>query len=360
MVDWAYGFDRQSFEYWRVDPSTWLDAEPFAGIVSGSLVRDSSAAHVTSATLEVAGEMPAEAVVRCYMAVEQSGARERVPIDTWVAYRTARTAGGSLARSKSALYGPLHVLANRERDLGSKPPYGYTVPAGANCAYAAADALSHGIAPVTAAPSEAVLGAPYVAGGQQSWGELAAALAAMAAREVTCGPTGALGVDPVPVPGAVRPSWTFHDGNSTVKSNILAEASEERSTMNVPNVVEVVWDRTSPAVVARAEDDDPAHAVSTASRGYELVRRVLNPAELQAGADAERAAMVAAKELAAGRQVVRVITVAHPYCPARVGDVVEVDYRARGIAGVGRVARQTMSLAVGGRMTSVIHVTEEV
>lgn len=360
MADWAYGFDRQAFEYWRVDPATWLDVEPLRGVVSGSLVRDASAAHVTSATLEVAGEVPAEVVVRCYMTVEQSGARERLPIDTWVAYRTARRAGGSLVRSKSALYGPLHALANREGDLGAKPPYGYTVPAGSNCAKAAAAALAHGIAPVTAAPSDAVLEDPYVAGKQQSWGELASALAAMAAFEVSCGPTGALGVGPVPVPGATRPAWTFHDGNSSVKSNILADASEERSTMNVPNVVEVVWDRTSPAVVARAEDDDPAHAVSTASRGYELVRRIVNPAELQAGCDAERAAMVARKELAAGRQVVRTITVAHPYCPARVGDVVEVDYRSRGIAGIGRVTRQTMELAVGGKMTSVVQVAEEV
>jgi len=362
MADWAYGFDRQAFEFWRVDPETWADAEPLRNVVSGgTAVRDLSRQTYSSASLDLAGEIPDESVVRCYMTVAQAGARERVCIDTWMAFRSQRAADAATLVSRAALHGPLMALANREQTLGNKPPVGYTVPAGANCAATAARELgAHGVAPAVAPPSDAVLESAYVAGIQQGWLDVGADLAAAAGMEVTSDPYGRTSLVPAPVPGAVRPAWTFHDGNSAVKSNILAEATDERGTSLVPNVVEVVWNRTAPTVVGRAADDDPAHPTSTAARGYELVRRLVNPAGLQAGLTPSLADALAARELASARVVVRRVTVSHPFCPARAGDVAEVDYSARGIAGVGRIVRQSISLATGAQTTSVIEIPEVV
>lgn len=358
MIDYRYGFDRQSYEFWRVDRDTWTDSETMGGVSSFSLLGDLSTQTLESANGVFAGEGFGEEWVRAYMSVWQSGEHARIPLGTWLAQKSERGTDGIVGTTAVTLYSPLTVLANRDR-TGNRPPVGFTVPAGVNCVgYCKQLMEAHGLAPVTATVSAATLDVPIVAGLKDSWLDVCGRLAESASCEIKLDAMGRILVAPVQL--RPQPTWTFEEGDGSRVVSILGQsATEKLDTFDVPNAVEVVWTKGRATVVGRAEELD-GRSTSMAGRGYEQMLRIENPPELQAGCTEARANVLAESVLAEQARVTRTTEIEHAFCPVRVGDTVAVEYGSAGIRGVGKVVRQSMDLVVGAVYHSTVEVVEEV
>lgn len=358
MIDYRYGFDRQSYEFWRVGRDTWADSEMMGNVSSFSLLRDLSTQTLESASGTFAGEGFGEAWVRAYMSVWQAGEHARIPLGTWLAQKSERGTDGAAETTAVTLYSPLVVLANRDR-TGNRPPVGFTVPVGVNCAAFCRQLMeAHGLAPVTATLSTAALDVPLVAGPADSWLDVCGRLAKAAGCEIRLDAMGRVLI--APIQARPQPTWTFEEGDgSRVISTLGQSATEKLDTFDVPNAVEVVWTNGRATVVGRAEELD-GRSTSMAGRGYEQVLRIENPPELQAGCTESRANMLAEEVLAREARITRTIEIEHAFCPVRAGDTVAVEYGSAGIRGVGKVVRQSMDLVVGAVCSSVVEVVEEV
>ncbi len=147
------------------------------------------------------------------------------------------------------------------------------------------------------------------------------------------------------------PVWTFAEG---VNATFLEDAVDERDTSKVCNVVICVYEADDATTVGTAEDTDEFSPWSIANYGrrkaavytYNEAPAGSTDAERQATADAK-----AAKLLDENRSIVRRVTISHVYCPARVGDIVEVSYPSAGIFGKFAIRTQTIDVGSAGCMT---------
>ena len=116
-----------------------------------------------------------------------------------------------------------------------------------------------------------------------------------------------------------------------------------------------VYETGEATIVGTAEDTDPESPWSIANYGRRKVA-VYTYSDAPAGADAAAkqasADAKAAQLLDENRSVVRRVTVSHVYCPATVGDIVEVDYPSAGISGKFAIRTQTVEVGSAGCMTT--------
>ncbi|MBR1445501.1 MAG: hypothetical protein IJ586_00230 [Alloprevotella sp.] len=338
-MDWTRSM-RQVPRYFRVNPASWLDAEPLDTVTSCKTTRERDSEVRESASLSFDGMLDEEFWVRCYVDCTQDGTTERVPIGTWLVQTPRRTIG-TVSDVSAVAYSSLHPL--RENHL----PVLWHAPAGSNCAELARQVCeTYGVAPVLASRSNARLAQNFVAGHKQSALEVARALASAADMDVSVDALGRVTISPVQQSFAMLPQWTFRDDGQSILEN---GAEEEFDWFDVPNVCEVV----SGDLVGRAElpSEEP---MSEARRGRRVVLRVENPDELKSGATQELADLVAEMRLREACATERTIRATHGLCPLRAGECAEVDWSAHGLSMRGIVERQEIDVETGMRIASTI------
>ena len=346
-MDWTAGM-RQAMSYFEVDRETWCDLQPIRTVVSGRIVRDMSLDTLEQATFEVAGEEMGESWVRCYLDAEQGEERVRECLGTFLVQTPRRSDDGRVSVLECTAYSPLHVLAE------AKPDYGYSLAAGSDALGAAADICSqHGIAPVVAPDTLALLEGHYVAPSDSSWLSIASTLCAAANMHLELDAFGRIVIAPTIPTYMMLPSWTFRDDEHSI---ICPDVSEDKDWYGLPNVCVVV---TPSGITGRAVNDDPASMLSTVSRGREVTLRVEDPDELKSNCTQSTADMLALLKLREASCMEESMSISHGYCPVRSGDMVRVDAPSMSLVADARVTRQEIELGTAVKVNATATVKKE-
>ena len=268
-VDWTRGMT-QTCTWWRVDPSTWHDAERLDMVTSATIVVDSSGEVPESATLEVDGDLPSgEIVIRGYVECSQGREFAKPCLGTFLA-SSPRTSweGTHLTRSLDCR-GILAELAD------DGPPVGWAAPRGADpLALAASVMRLHGRAPVVAPPSGKAMEEAWVAKESDSWLSVARSLAALDGHEVRTDRWGRKRITPARRPEALAPVREFADDGASV---LLPDAAVTSDWSQTPNVVRVTWAGIGAPITVEAIDTDELAPTSLANRGRRVLARVDRP-----------------------------------------------------------------------------------
>lgn len=346
-MDWSRSM-AVSFAYYEVDPSTWRDLALLDAVMECRITRDLEMETLGQASFTIEGIEDGERWIRCYLDASQDGGTERICMGTFLVQTPRRSSNGMSTSLECTAYTSLHVLAE------AKPNAGYALATGSNCIEAARGVCElHGLAPVVAPPSNAVLDEPYVAPSDASWLEIAKALAAAAGMRVGVDPFGRVAFEPDTPAYALAPAWTFRDDETSI---LLPDVSEEIDWYGLPNVCVV---STPSGIVGRAENADPMSRISTVSRGREVTLKIDDPDELRAGCTQDAADAYALRNLREASCMERVANVAYGYCPVNVGDLVRVEAPSLGIVMNALVARQDIEVSTALIVNAKLAVREE-
>ena len=332
----------------RVDRLTGYETEQVEGIRGGTLEINQDTATFEAAQVETSTYLDIGAdLLRGYLDAEfEDGTRESVVLGTWLCSIPGRAVDGVRETCTAYLDGRLQEL----QDDSFESPI--AVAKGANIV-AYAEGIAEGIGlPVSATPSQAVLGSAWTFGledGQdQDGGSKLDAVNALLRLAGYAGastdPMGGVVMQPYRDPAGRAPVWTFEEG---ANATFLAKADEELDAREVANVVLAIFEDDEQTTVGTAVDDDPASPYSTASIGRRKVAKYsYNSTATQAEADAK-----AAELLQTNQTVIHRVTLSHVHCPARVGDVVAVEWPSAGISGTFVVRTQSVAIGSAGCLT---------
>lgn len=347
MADWHRPF-RSSYRFMRVSRQTGYETEQLDGILDGRLTINQDTATFESAQLDstAAFDLGSD-LLRGYLdATWEDGAEESVCLGTWLASIPSRDVDGGRERCTVYLDGRLQELQD---DSFSAP---VVIDAGENI-IATARAIAEGIGlAVVATDSDAVLGSPWIFGMDEDGGSKLEAmneLLGMAGySSASTDEMGRIILSPYVDPSRRSPSWTFEEGPS---ATFFSEATEERDSRDVANVVLAIYESDEATVIGEAVDDDPASPYSilpdTGIGRRKVAKYTYNNTATQAEADAK-----AAELLATNQATIRRVTLQHIHCPARVGDVVSVRWPSAGIDGTYVVRTQEVQIGSAGCLTT--------
>lgn len=346
MADWTRSM-KQRWAYYEVSPKTWLDARELTSVSSCRITRDMESDIRESATFDLDGRLSDEAWIRVYLEIEQDGAAERMAVGTFLCQTPSLRVDGPVLSSSVDAYSSLLELSD------DRPPVGFACKGDvlANLE-SIVEGASH--APFQGWGTKS-LTAHVVAEEDDTWLSYCRALAASAGCDIQCDEYGRIVMEPMKDISALRPVWTFEDGNSSI---LLPDIEETFDWFGLPNVCEVVWSEDARQLTGTAINKDPASLTSTVSRGRRVVLRSMNPEELDEGCTQAEVNALAGKMLAEASAVEREYAISHGFCPVRVGDCVRLRYVRHGIDAIAEVVSQEIECATGATVRSVLRVTE--
>ena len=82
MIDWTESMS-QTFEYYTVDPNTWLDVAPLRTVKTCQISRDESAETLGSASISISDSV-GETYIRVYLVATQNGAKYKIALGTFL------------------------------------------------------------------------------------------------------------------------------------------------------------------------------------------------------------------------------------------------------------------------------------
>lgn len=340
MADWTKSM-QQTFEYYTVDPGTWMDVKKLQNVKSCTISRDSEAETLGSATIDIE-ESLGECYIRIYLVTIQNGVRERHPLGTYLVQTPSTSFDGKRQSVSMDAYTPLIELKEK------KPVLGMYIPK-----YEEADDSTHtdimtmasgyvdkyARAPVVKIESKNVnLNYNFVASPEDTWLTFLTDLIANAKYTFALDEMGRILFAPKQDTASLQPVWTYNDDNSSI---LYSDITVNRDLYGIPNVVEVVYSKSGDTYYSgkiRVVNDDPNSPISTVNRGREIVHRVTDP-ELPSisaiGSIAEMQlteyANVLLKELSVLEYT---LSYSHGYCPVRIGDCVRLNYAKAGLTDI--------------------------
>lgn len=366
MADWTKPFmasyswwrvDRASYTYWRSAfdrgdfYATGTETEQVTNITKATLQLNDSTETFETGLARCVGPLDVgNDLVRCHLtATWEDGTTEDVVLGTYDVSVPSRDVHGSYEECSAILDGRLMEL---QQDAFEEP---MVVPKGDNAfADAARWVRRRGITFSEDDPTVVVghaattaytfgLGADGYDGGSVLSAYNAVMSDVEGLRAATTDPYGRVMLrNPIDYDGT--PVWTFAEG---VNATFLEDATDERDTSKVCNVVICVYEADDATTVGTAEDTDSSSPWSIANYG----RRKCAVYTYQDSATQVQADAKAAELLERNRSIVRRVTISHVYCPARVGDIVEVSYPSAGIYGKFAIRTQTIDVGSAGCMT---------
>lgn len=365
MADWTKPFEA-SYTWWRVDRASYTYRTPdYVGDFYATGIEVEQIPNITSATLQLNDSTetfetglahcvgPLDVgndLVRCHLVARfEDGTVEDVPLGTYDVSVPSRDVHGSYEECSAILDGRLIEL---QQDAFEEP---HLVKKNANAwAYAAQWVRERGLTFSDDDPTVVIghaatttytfgLGADGYDGGSvlSAYNSLMADVENL--RAASTDPYGRVMLrNPIDYDGT--PVWTFSEG---VNATFLSDATDERDTSKVCNVVICVYEADDATTIGTAEDTDPLSPWSIANYG----RRKCAVYTYQDSATQAQADAKAAELLERNRSIVRRVTISHVHCPARVGDIVEVSYPSAGIYGKFAIRTQTVEVGSAGCMT---------
>ena len=341
MIDWTRSM-QQTYEFYTVDPDSWGDKEKITTIESCSISRDATVDTLGSASFDCSDILD-EQYVRVYLRVKQDGINDRVCLGTYLTQTPSDKFDGKRNNISLDGYTPLIELKQ------DNPSLGYTVRKDTpimDTVYRLC--VEHMRAPVLAAKNDKNLYNHFVANSDDTWFSYILDLMSNANYNFGLEPDGSVIFEPHIELQAMRPVWSYDDGNSSI---LLPEITNDRDLFNVPNVVEVVYSTDSEILTSVAINDDPNSITSTVSRGHIVRHRETSPniAENMKGDNAQSYLDTYAERLLRNlSNVEHQLTYSHGYCPVRLGDCVLLNYERAGLRNVrARVIKQDIDCTTG-------------
>ena len=338
MPDWTKGMI-QTYEYYRVDPTSWLDADRLEHFTSTNISRDAGNETLGSATLDSTEEL-GEIYVRVYLKTIQNGIEEKTPLGTFLIQTPHDKFDGKVHSFSYDAYTPLLELKD------ALVPLGYYVPKGNNVmdsvSAIAADVLR---APVISGKAKDVLINDFIAEDNDTYLSFLTDLVANANHKIDLDELSRVIFTPEQDVASLQPVWTYDDSNSSI---LYPDASRERDLYGIPNVVEVVYSGSDGGMnYTRIVNDDPDSPTSTVTRGREIIHRETSPSFNGTPSDEEIEAY-ATQLLRSLSTLEYTIQYKHGYCPVRVGDCVMINYSRAGYSNIkAKVVSQSISCEPG-------------
>ena len=341
MPDWTASM-QQTYEFYRIDPKTWGEVEKINCITEGNIEFDSSLETKSSASFN-STEVFEDQYIRPYLIVNQNNSVYRYPLGTYLCTAPGVSFTGKNKEISITGYSPLIELKEK------LPPIGYSVFSGRKILNAAYTILFEQMrAPVVRGSDGTELDADFVANPNDTWLAFVTDLLANADYELGLDERGRVLFMPKQDPLSMSPRWTYSDDNSSI---LQPQISVDRDIYNVPNVVEVIYSKSSNesnnTLSAVVKNDDVNSSVSIPSRGREVVYRESDP-KINGSVTQARLEMYARNLLREKSSLEYKLTYTHGYCPVRVGDCVLLNYERAGLKNIrAKVISQRISLAPG-------------
>lgn len=337
MIDWRKSME-QTYEFYEVDPRTWKDTKPLDDITLCNIDRDSSSATLGSATIDCT-EPKDECYVRVYLVATQNGYTHREALGTFLIQTPAEGFDGKKTNISLDAYTPLIELKS------NNPPIGYSLLEGESIMDKASILCRENMrAPVVPTSTDDKLRSDLVANLNDNWLSFIIYLIANAKYTISLDELGRVLFAPVQDIAALRPVWTYDDGNSSI---LFPDIIDERDLFNIPNVVEVVYSTGTSYLRSRVVNSDTNSPVSTVNRGREVLYRDTNPSIIGNPTQEmiDEYAIQLLKDLS---RLKHTITYKHGYCPVRIDDCVLLDYKRAGLNNVkAKVISQHISCKTG-------------
>lgn len=341
MADWTSSM-QQTFEYYIVDPNTWADTKKLDNVKSCTISRDSEAATLGSATIDVT-ESVGECYIRIYMITVQNGITEKHPLGTYLVQTPSSSFNGKVRNVSMDTYTPLMELKEKQ------PPIGYSLLKGSNIMENTYLITRENLrAPVVKTECPETLSGDFVSNTNDTWLTFTSDLMSNAKYEYSLDEMGRILFSPKQELASLQPVWTYNDDNSSI---LHPDIDMQHDLYGIPNVVEVIYSNGKDYFYSRIVNDDPNSPVSTINRGREIVYRETSPnisgtpTEMMIQEYAERLL----RELSSPEYT---ITYTHGYCPVRLGDCVRLNYSKAGLKDIkAKVISQSISCKPGCTVT---------
>lgn len=341
MPDWTDSM-QQTFEYYTVDPGTWKNVKKLTNVKSSTIVRDSEAETLGSATIDV-NDLLGECYIRIYLITIQNGIREEHPLGTVLVQTSSSSFTGMVRNVSMDAYTPLLELKEKQ------PPLGYSILEGDNIMENAYLIIRENArAPVVETEDSETLYSDFVANTDDTWITFIADLIANAKYELSLDELGRILFAPKQDTASLQPVWTYTDDNSSI---LYSDVSIDHDLYGIPNVVEVIYSDGTDYHYSKVTNDDENSPVSTVNRGRIIPYRVTNPSF--AGVPTESQIQEYAEQLLRDLSTVEyTVTYTHGYCPVRLGDCVRLNYIRAGLNGIkAKVIQQTIKCEPGCPVT---------
>lgn len=341
MPDWLESM-QQTFEYFTVDPETWADDKKIDTVKSCSITRDSEAATLGSASINIS-ESLGECYIRVYLKTIQNGVIERFPLGTYLVQTPSSSFNGKIKDVNMDAYTPLLELKEKQ------PQIGYALFKGDNTMQMAYMLTRENMrAPVVFTSCDTTLFSDFVAETDDTWLTYLTDLIANAKYGFDLDEMGRVLFAPKQDTASLQPVWTYTDDNCSI---LHPDFSMDHDMYGIPNVVEVIYSNGSDYYYAKVVNDDPNSPISTVNRGREIVYRTTDPGLV--GDPTENQIEEYANQLLRDLSSLEyTITYKHGYCPVRVGDCVRFNYERAGLKDVkAKVISQTISCEPGCPVT---------
>ena len=346
-LDWGATM-QQTFEYYTVDPNTWLDKDRLLTITKSSIERDSDAETLGSATIE-ATESFGECYVRTYLVTVQNGIREKHPLGTHLIQTPSTSYDGLVKKITMDAYTPLLELKE------NPPPLGYSILKNANVmnnAYVIARENMRG--PVVPTSSSETLYDNFVANTDDTWLSFLTDLITNDKKHLDIDEMGRVLFAPDQELESLQPVWTYTDDNSSI---LYPDISMDHDLYGIPNVVEVIYSNNGENRIVTVKNEDENSPTSIVNRGREILYRDTNP-NFQ-GTPTNAQLEVYAKDLLKSLSTVEyAITYSHGYCPVRLGDCVRLNYKRANMYNIkAKVIKQSIDCSPGCKVTETAKFT---
>lgn len=337
MPDWTKPM-QQTYEFYEVDPFSWLDKRPITTITSCSIERDASSDTKGSASFNGTSVLN-DIYVRTYLKTWQNGIIERTPLGTHLVQTPKENHDGKISNLSMQAYTSLIELNE------NPPPFGFALLKDTNILDAAYSVCKdHMRAPVLRQYSEKTLYDNFVSKSDEKWLSFAKDLLTSAEHHFEVDELGQVLFAPNQEDESLRPVWTYTDDNSSI---LYPEIEIDRDYYNVPNVVEVVYSGSQGFFYTIVKNENPNSPVSAVARGREITYRDSNPS-IAGQATEEMVQAYAENLLRSMSKIVVTLTYKHGYCPVRVNDCVYLNYERAGLRNVkARVISQSISCEPG-------------
>lgn len=332
----------QTFEYYKVDPTTWKDIEKIDEVISSTITRDSTAETLGSATFEITSPV-GECYIRVYLVTIQNGVRTRYPLGTFLVQTPSSNFDGKISKISLDAYTALLELKE------NPPPLGYYIPKNSNVMEETCKLIStHCRAPVTKTRDPQTLYFDFVANTDDTWLSFVNDLVSNADYKLALDDDGSIIFNRDRDVTTMQPVWSYNDDNSSI---LYPEIQVDRDLYGIPNVVEVICANGTEYYYSRVTNDDENSPTSTVNRGREITHRVENP-EMVGSPNQERIDEYAKKLLRNLSSLEYTISYTHGYCPVRLGDCVEINYKRAGLKRIkAKVTSQSIKCEPGCPVT---------
>lgn len=347
MPDWGASM-QQTFEYYIVDPGTWLDVRRVTTITKSTIERDSESETLGSASIE-ATESIGECYIRIYLITIQNGKREKHPLGTFLVQTPSTSFDGKVKKIAMDAYTPLLELKE------NPPPLGYSILKNANImdnAYVIC--REHMRAPIVKTTNSEKLYIDFVANTDDTWLTFISDLIANAKYSLGLDELGRLIFIPDQDIESLQPVWPYDDSNSSI---LYPDISMDHDLYGVPNVVEVVYSGDGINYYTRVVNDDENSPTSITNRGREIIYRDTDP-NLTGEPTKAQLDEYAKKLLKSLSSVEYTISYSHGYCPVRIGDCVRLNYSKAGMTDIkAKVIKQSIDCSSGCKVTETAQFT---